>query len=76
MGAPGSPPSFPRLTWVQCECGCGWEGSDEVTEWLVAEAVLMRQRVLENRAADAAGEDSAREARLMSMASGVFRGGR
>jgi hypothetical protein len=33
------------LTWVRCECGCGWEGEDEVTQYLIEEAVLMRPRV-------------------------------
>ena len=32
--------SFPRLTWATCECGCGWEGEDEVTQWLIEEAAF------------------------------------
>lgn len=30
------------MTWVRCECGCGWEGEDEVTQWLVQEAVAVK----------------------------------
>jgi hypothetical protein len=27
---------------VACECGCGWQGEDEVTQWLVEEAARMK----------------------------------
>lgn len=45
--ADGSSRRFPRLTWVTCECGCGWEGEDEVTQWLVEEAVQIKIRALQ-----------------------------
>lgn len=47
--APGSSPVFPRFTWVTCECGCGWEGEDEVAQWLIEEAVVRRLQVDEQR---------------------------
>jgi hypothetical protein len=28
------------LTWARCECGCGLEGEDEVTQWLIEEAAF------------------------------------
>jgi hypothetical protein len=28
------------LTWARCECGCDWEGEDEVTQWLIEEAAF------------------------------------
>jgi hypothetical protein len=33
--------SFPPLTWVSCECGCGWEGEDDVAQFCIEEAVLI-----------------------------------
>lgn len=68
------------MTWVQCDCGCGWEGEDEVTQYLIEEAVLMRLRVDETnrireyereREADAQGEELlARHAELMALQAG------
>lgn len=74
MGAPNGPLSFPRLTWVQCDCGCGWEGADEVAEWLIGEAILVRQRVLESREADVVQDDAERDYRLRSLAAGMLGG--
>lgn len=37
------------MTWARCECGCGWEGEDEVTQHLLEEAAhttLDRARAL------------------------------
>lgn len=31
---------FPRLTWVRCECGCGYEGEDLVAQFLLEEALF------------------------------------
>jgi len=31
---------FPRLTWVSCECGCGYEGEDLVAQYLIEEALF------------------------------------
>lgn len=28
------------MTRTTCECGCGWEGEDEVTQFLIEEAVF------------------------------------
>ena len=33
--------SFPRLTWVACECGCGFEGEDDVVQFLIEEACMI-----------------------------------
>jgi len=30
------------LTWAACECGCGFEGEDHVTQYLIEEAVMLR----------------------------------
>lgn len=30
------------MTSVRCECGCGWEGEDDVTQFCVEEAVMER----------------------------------
>lgn len=30
-----------------CECGCGWEGEDEVTQWLLEEAAFAALEVSE-----------------------------
>lgn len=38
------------MTWVRCECGCGWEGEDEVTQLLVEEAIALKMRALEREA--------------------------
>jgi len=76
MGAPGSSLSFPRLTWVSCECGCGWEGEDEVTQWLVEEAVRVSASRLADREVAVAAEDSSRHDRLTEMALRALRGGR
>lgn len=32
--------TFPRFTWVRCECGCGYEGEDEVAQFLIEEALI------------------------------------
>lgn len=59
---------------MRCECGCGWEGEDEVTQWLVEEAVVMCDRKREaDRARDVlarAGQDE----RLAGMAQRALRG--
>jgi hypothetical protein len=33
--------AFPRLTWVRCECGCGFEGEDDVAQFLLEEALVI-----------------------------------
>lgn len=30
------------MTWVRCECGCGFEGEDDVVQFCVEEAVMER----------------------------------
>ena len=60
---------------MRCECGCGWEGEDEVAQWLIEEAVLLKQRageVLRARERDAEMEREATHARLTAMAQRVF----
>lgn len=59
---------------MRCDCGCGWEGEDEVAQWLLEEAAAVRSRVLEARAAAEADERVQRDGRLAEMAAGVFRG--
>lgn len=38
------------MAWTACECGCGWEGLDDVTQWLIEEAAHegdeMRERMV------------------------------
>ncbi len=40
MKRSGAP--FPALTWTSCECGCGFEGEDDVTQFCIEEALLDR----------------------------------
>jgi hypothetical protein len=49
---------------VECECGCGWEGEDEVTQYLIEEAVLWRPRIDEANAIREAERDT-EEQRLL-----------
>lgn len=50
---------FPRFTWLRCECGCGYEGEDEVWQFMIEEALMYRLD-LENAAAKRqAAEDAA-----------------
>lgn len=45
------------MTWVICECGCGYEGEDPVTQYLVEEACALAYELHESRvAADLAAE--------------------
>ena len=53
MLASGWRSGFPRLTWVACECGCGWEGEDDVTQWLVEEAAMLAMRADDRKRSDA-----------------------
>lgn len=32
----------PPLSWVRCECGCGFEGPDPVGDYLLVEEALIR----------------------------------
>ena len=43
---------FPRLAWVACDCGCGWEGDDEAAQWLVEEAVMLAVRAHDRKASE------------------------
>jgi hypothetical protein len=47
--------SFPRFTWVACECGCGYEGEDPVAQWQLEDALMYRLELQErpDPAADA-----------------------
>lgn len=63
-----SPSGFPLLAWVRCECGCGEEGVDEVTQWLIEEAAMIALDVgRRNRARQDAEQDDA-GARMMDLA--------
>lgn len=41
--------SFPPLTWAACECGCGFEGEDDVTQFCIEEAALLAYDIEVNR---------------------------
>ena len=61
---------------MRCECGCGWEGEDEVAQWLIEEAVLLKQRagdVIRSRERAAELEKEATHMRLVEMANRVGR---
>ena len=60
--------SFPRLTWVRCECGCGWEGEDEVTQFLVEEAAFAALDLHELAEQQKQMADQARHEHLLELA--------
>lgn len=45
LAAQNSSIAIPRFTWVTCECGCGYEGEDEVAQYLIEEALDLRARL-------------------------------
>jgi hypothetical protein len=51
-----------------CECGCGWEGEDEVTQWLIEEAAFTGLEIQEAKVNREAVEEQLRETRLMAAA--------
>jgi hypothetical protein len=59
---------FPRFTWVECECGCGWEGEDPVTQLVIEEAIMLRLRAEEANERSKANEEQEREERLLEIA--------
>jgi hypothetical protein len=56
------------LTWARCECGCGWEGEDEVTQWLLEEAAFLALSLEEAKAERQALSAVERQTRLRAMA--------
>jgi len=54
------------LTWARCECGCGWEGEDEVTQWLIEEAAFAALDEYDALAASGVLAERAETKRLMS----------
>jgi len=48
---------------VQCECGCGWEGEDEVAQWLIEEAVMLKGRVVQAKEVREASRKAEQQAR-------------
>lgn len=46
---------------MRCECGCGWEGEDEVTQLLIEEAIDLKMRALERAASRSSEEREADE---------------
>jgi hypothetical protein len=46
---------------VTCECGCGYEGEDEVAQFLIEEACLLLLDLEEAAAERAAGEEHKHE---------------
>ncbi len=41
---------------MECECGCGWAGEDDVTQFCVEEAVYERLEATEKRVQTQMGE--------------------
>lgn len=74
MAARRSSSGFPPLTWARCECGCGWEGEDPVTQYLLEEAGLLLLDAAEARAESEAVEDAQRAERLREMAQRALSG--
>ena len=64
---------FPPLTWARCECGCGWEGEDPVTQFLIEEAAFLVLEERDARLARQPSEEDERYARLVEMANRVTR---
>ncbi len=52
---------------MRCECGCGWEGEDPVTQLLLEETAFVLLELVESRARSAALEEQERAARLEAM---------
>lgn len=50
------------MTWVQCECGCGFEGEDPVAQYLLEEALMARLEQHDTRLKASAMEDVATDA--------------
>jgi hypothetical protein len=59
---------------VRCECGCGWEGEDEVTQYLLEECALLILDAQEAREQDEATQNAERAARLRELAQKAVRG--
>ncbi len=55
------------MTWTRCEC-CGWEGEDEVTQFLIEEAAFTALDVFQSQERAKAAEESTRGANLEAMA--------
>ncbi len=51
---------------MQCECGCGWEGEDEVTQWLVEEAAYVALELDDARLRREASEEHQDEQQLLA----------
>lgn len=49
---------------MRCECGCDWEGEDEVTQWLVEEAAFAALDVQEAMERSGAAEERREAERL------------
>jgi hypothetical protein len=40
------------LTWTRCDCDCGFEGEDDVTQFCIEDAVMERLHRLQQAATD------------------------
>lgn len=49
-----------------CECGCGWEGEDEVTQWLLEEVCFTALDVQESMERSGAMEERREMERLQA----------
>lgn len=46
---------------MSCECGCGWEGIDDVTQYLVEEAIYERLEHVDREVKRRAGQTTSFE---------------
>lgn len=51
---------------MQCECGCEWEGEDEVTQWLIEEAAFVALEVEDARHQREATQEHQAEQHLLA----------
>lgn len=65
--------SFPPLTWAVCECGCGYEGEDDVTQFCIEEAANLALDVQMNAAADEEAEGARAAAPVVEERPGTIR---
>jgi hypothetical protein len=49
---------------VECECGCGYQGEDEVAQFLIEEACLLRLDLEEAATKHAASEEHEHESAI------------
>jgi len=50
---------FPRFTWFECGCGCGYEGECEIVQWQLEDAMLFALDLYEGEQARLRFDDDA-----------------